>query len=213
MDIKESNRILNLSIFEDNLYLQGYEFIAGIDEVGRGAIAGPLVAAAVMLKRNYFFIEKINDSKKLTEKDRESIFIEILDRCICYNVSKISSKKIDKISLGVANKLIFENTIKQLSKKPDIVISDALNFNCNFPVIPLINGDELSVSVAAASIIAKVTRDKIMKKFDLIYPGYNFKENKGYATKEHLRVISERGLTPIHRLSFKNVLNLQEKMF
>jgi ribonuclease HII len=200
-------------MFEDNLYLQGYEFIAGVDEVGRGAIAGPLVAAAVILKRNYFFIKKINDSKKLTEKDRESIFVEILNKCICYNISKISSKKIDKISLGIANKLVFEKAINQLSKKPDIVISDAINFNCVLPVIPLVNGDELSISVAAASIIAKVTRDRIMKKFDLIYPGYNFKENKGYATKEHLQAISEKGVTPIHRLSFKNVLNLQEKIF
>jgi ribonuclease HII len=206
MKIKETNRLINLCEYEDSLYLQGYDLIAGVDEVGRGALAGPIVAAAVILRRNNIFIEGIKDSKKLSEKKRKELFKLIVNNCICYSVAKICSKKIDEISLGKANIKAFQKAIENLKITPQIVITDALKVDCNLPLIPIINGDELSISIAAASIIAKVIRDEIMEKFSKIYPNYEFEKNKGYGTKNHFLGIRKYGVCPIHRLSFKGVL-------
>ena len=174
MDLSESKRIIDLSVFEDNLYLQGYETVAGIDEAGRGALAGPIVAAAVILPRKNYFIEKINDSKKLKEEFRNELYDKIINSCISYGIGKIGSRLIDSIKLGNANKEVFKKALYNLKKKPEIVITDALSIDSEIPVLPIINGDELCVSVCAASIIAKVFRDRIMVKFDEIYPGYGF---------------------------------------
>ncbi|MCL5772373.1 MAG: ribonuclease HII [Actinobacteria bacterium] len=213
MKIKESNRLINLCEYEDNLYLQGYELIAGVDEAGRGALAGPIVAAAVILKRKNIFIEGIKDSKKINYKKRKDLFKIIIDSCICYSIAKVCSKKIDEISLGRANIFVFEKAIENLKFTPQVVITDALQINSKIPVLPIINGDELSISIAAASIIAKVTRDEIMEKFGEIYPNYGFIENKGYGTKNHFKSIEKYGPCPIHRLSFKGVLNKQNNIF
>jgi len=212
MELSESKRITSLSVFEDSLYLQGYDFIAGIDEAGRGALAGPIVAAAVILPRENYFIEKINDSKKLKEKSRNELYEKIINCCTAYGIGKISSQKIDIIRLGIANKEVFRKAVGNLQKKPEIIITDALAFDSEIPVLPVVNGDELCVSVCAASIIAKVSRDKIMKKFDSIYPGYDFVNNKGYGTPEHINAINKLGLCPIHRKSFK-INNCQQISF
>ncbi len=213
MNLSEHKRILNLSVYEDNLCLQGFDFIAGIDEAGRGALAGPIVAAAVILSRKDSFIEKINDSKKLKEKTRNELYDKIKDCCISYGIGKISSKRIDLIKLGNANKEVFRNALCNLSVKPQIVITDALSFDSEIPVLPIINGDELCVSICAASILAKVFRDNIMKKFDEIYPGYGFNHNKGYGTKEHIKAIKKLGFCPIHRESFYISQLYQESFF
>lgn len=213
MKIKESNRLINLCEYEDSLYLQGYELIAGVDEAGRGALAGPIVAAAVILRRDKIFIEGINDSKKLTSKKRKELFNIIINNCICYSISKMCSKKIDEISLGKANISVFKKAIDNLRITPQIVLTDALPVSNRVQVIPIINGDELSVSIAAASIIAKVTRDEIMEKFGLIYRDYGFMENKGYGTKNHFACLGNHGPCPIHRLSFNGVVGKQESIF
>lgn len=213
MKIKESNRLINLCEYEDSLYLQGYELIAGVDEAGRGALAGPIVAAAVILRRDKIFIEGINDSKKLTSKKRKELFNIIINNCICYSISKMCSKKIDEISLGKANISVFKKAIDNLRITPQIVLTDALPVSNRVQVIPIINGDELSVSIAAASIIAKVTRDEIMEKFGLIYRDYGFMENKGYGTKNHFVCLGNHGPCPIHRLSFNGVVGKQESIF
>jgi ribonuclease HII len=206
MKVKESNRLINLCEYEDNLYLMGYDLIAGVDEVGRGALAGPIVAAAVILRRDSIFIEGINDSKKINSKKRKVLFKKIIDNCVCYSIAKISSKKIDEISLGKANITVFENAITNLSIAPQIVLSDALSVQkSTVPVVPIVKGDELSISIAAASIIAKVTRDRIMEKFDLIYSRYGFKNNKGYGTKKHFECIKKHGPCVIHRFSFRGI--------
>lgn len=138
---------------------------------------------------------------------REKSFLKIIiNNCICYSIAKLNSRKIDEISLGKANTAIFEKAIKSLKIIPQIVLTDAINVQKSAaPVFPIIKGDELSISIAAASIIAKVTRDDIMEKFDLIYSGYGFKYNKGYGTKNHFKCIEKYGPCCIHRLSFKGV--------
>ena len=211
MKIKESNRLINFCQYEDSFYMLGYELIAGVDEVGRGALAGPIVAAAVILKRKNIFLEGINDSKKMTAKKRKDLFNKIINNCICYSIAKLNSKIIDGISLGKANIGVFEKAIRCLRIKPQIVLTDALKIQkSTAPVFPIIKGDELSISIAAASIIAKVTRDSIMEKFDLIYSGYGFKNNKGYGTKDHFKCIEKYGPCSIHRLSFKGVSCINE---
>ena len=206
MEIKESNRLIKFCQYEDSFYLSGYDLIAGVDEVGRGALAGPIVAAAVILKRKNIFIEGINDSKKINEKKRKELFKKIINNCICYSVAKVNSRKIDEVSLGKVNIAIFEKAIQNLKITPQIVLTDAINVQKpNALVFPIIKGDELSISIAAASIIAKVTRDSIMEKFDSIYSDYGFKNNKGYGTKYHFKCIEKYGICSIHRLSFKGV--------
>lgn len=210
MNFKEIKRLYNLCAYEDELYSYGYNIIAGVDEVGRGSLAGPIVAAAVILDRKKIFIEDLNDSKKITEKNRIKIFKHIINSCICWSVARVSPGVIDHISLGRANKLVIKKAILKLKIKPDIIITDAVDINMekiHIPLLPIINGDELSASIAAASIIAKVIRDKLMLKFSRIYPEYGFEKNKGYGTKEHLIGIQRHGPTKIHRLSFKNFIN------
>jgi ribonuclease HII len=206
MKIKESNRLISFCEYEDSFYLLGYDLIAGVDEVGRGSLAGPIVAAAVILKKRSLFIEGINDSKKINSRKRKELFNTIINNCICYSVAKVCSRKIDEISLGKANIAVFEKAVSSLGKKPQIVLTDAFNIQKSAaPVFPIIKGDELSISIAAASIIAKVTRDNIMEKFDLIYSQYGFRENKGYGTKNHMECLQKYGPCPIHRFSFKGI--------
>jgi len=155
------------------------------------------------------FIENLNDSKKILEKNRNKIFRKIIKSCRCWSVAKVSPHVLDRITLGKANVLVIKKAISRLKIKPDIVITDAVYAKMDkfgIEVIPIINGDELSASIAAASIVAKVIRDRIMVKLSRIYPEYDFKTNKGYGTKKHMLVLQKYGPSKIHRISFKGVL-------
>lgn len=207
MKFKEVKRLISLSMYEDDLFLNGYRRIAGVDEVGRGSLAGPLVAAAVILDRKNLMIENLNDSKKLSKEKREYIFKKIMESCVCWSVAKVSPQKIDELSVGNANILAIEKAVKKLKIEPDVVLIDYISIDLNVETQPIINGDELSVSIAAASIVAKVIRDRIMIKLSKYYPEYGFECNKGYGTKDHLKSLRKYGPSVVHRVSFKGVLN------
>lgn len=204
---------MNLCCCEDELHSMGYELIAGVDEVGRGSLAGPLVAAAVILDRKKMFLEKIDDSKKLTALQRQRIFKKIISSCICWSIAKISPSEVDRYNITKANIMAFDLAVSRLRLKPDIVISDFINIDSDrlasvstTGFMPVWDGDSRSISIAAASILAKVTRDRLMKKFALTFPRYGFDKNKGYGTRKHLRSLRKYGPTRIHRVTFKGVL-------
>jgi ribonuclease HII len=210
MKFKEVKRLINLCAYEDELYLCGYNAVAGVDEAGRGSLAGPIVAAAVILDRNKILLEKLNDSKKLTAKTRDSLFRMIVRSCKSWSVARVPSSVIDRISLGKSNLLVMKKAILHLKKKPDIVITDALALTIrkyDTEIIPIINGDELSASIAAASVIAKVIRDRLMLKYSRLYPEYDFAANKGYGTRKHMIALQKYGPCRIHRITFKGVLD------
>ena len=193
--------------FEKELYLQGYKLIGGVDEVGRGPLAGPVVCAAVILPENCEIIG-IDDSKKLSEKKRNLLFDEIKKHAISYNIEFVSEKEIDELNILNATKKCMEKAINNLQIKPDIMLVDAvtgLNINC--PSKSIIKGDALSYSIGAASILAKVTRDRYMEELDNKYPEYGFKKHKGYGTKQHMDKLREIGPCEIHRRSFIGFLN------
>lgn len=205
MKFEEIKRLINLCKYEDDLFLSGYRNIAGVDEVGRGSLAGPLLAAAVILDRKNLMIEGLNDSKKISIKKRECIYKKIINSCVSWSAAKISSQKIDEISIKDANILAIKRAANKLKVKPDAVLVDYIYVDLDAEVLPIVNGDELSVSIAAASIIAKVTRDKIMVELSKYYPEYGFERNKGYGTKEHLEALRIYGPSAVHRLSFNRV--------
>ncbi|MDD3776316.1 MAG: ribonuclease HII [Actinomycetota bacterium] len=206
MDIKETNRLLNYCVFENSLYECGFKNIAGVDEAGRGCLAGPLVAAAVIMDQKSLLIERLNDSKKLTPLQRTILFDEIISRSICWSAAAVRPNQIDEINIGRANLLALKRASEKLKVQPDIILSDFFQFESSVDVIPLTGGDRLSISIAAASVVAKVIRDTIMVKMDQLYPEYDFKKNKGYATRDHLLRLQKYGPCPIHRMSFSGVL-------
>jgi ribonuclease HII len=206
MDFFEIKRLQNLNTYEDSLHCCGYDFIAGADEVGRGSFAGPIVAAAVILHRNSPLIEGLDDSKKLGSIKRMKLFEIIKNSCLCFSVARLSPALIDKISLGKANVLVLKRALTGLKIKPEIALTDAVYLNTEkygFESVPIINGDSLCACIAAASIIAKVTRDCVMDKYADLYPHYLFQNNKGYGTKQHIEGIKKHGLCKIHRKSFR----------
>ena len=208
MTEKEEQRLLKLKEIEEKLYSEGANYICGIDEAGRGPLAGPVVVASVILSRETM-IEGVNDSKKITENRRERVYEEIIKQAISYGVGIIDENKIDEINILQATKLGLTNSIKELKVTPDIILVDALKGidTCNIPYQSIIKGDALCYSIAAASIIAKVTRDRIMKGYDKVYPEYGFATHKGYGTAKHIEAIKEYGICPIHRRSFlKNLI-------
>ncbi len=180
---------------------QGYKYIAGVDEVGRGPLAGPVVCAAVIMPIDDL-IEGIDDSKKLSEKKRNMLSDLIKQKAICYNIEEISPEKIDEINILEATKLCMKNALEGLSIKPDVALIDALKLDIDIPVVNIIKGDFLSYSIGAASIIAKVYRDNLMVQMAEKYPQYSFEKHKGYGTAAHISAIKEFGATPIHRRSF-----------
>lgn len=196
--------LTDLLAFEKELYNEGIEYIAGTDEAGRGPLAGPVVAAAVILPKG-LIITGVNDSKQLTEKKREELFDIINEKALAVGVSFIDNNKIDEINILEASRLAMMEAIKKLKIKPQYVLSDAMKMNIDVPVKPIIKGDALSESIAAASIIAKVMRDRYMDEMDLKYPNYGFKKHKGYPTKDHIEAIKKYGITPIHRKTFKPI--------
>jgi len=213
MNFSEIKRILSLCCYEDELYSMGYELIAGMDEVGRGSLAGPLVAAAVILDRKGLMIEGINDSKKLTPLKRNQLYKKIISSCICWSIAKISPAEIDRKNITRANIKVFDLAARCLKIRPDIIISDFINIDSkklahasSTGFIPISKGDQSSVSIAAASIVAKVTRDRIMEKMAKLFPEYGFDKNKGYGTKKHMMSIQKYGPTRVHRMTFRGVL-------
>ena len=197
-------QLIDLLAFEKELYKEGYEYICGTDEAGRGPLAGPVVAAAVILPKN-MLIEGVNDSKQLTEKKREELFDVIMEKALAVGIAFVDNKKIDEINILEASRLAMMEAIKKLKIKPDYVLSDCMKMDIGIPVKPIVKGDALSINIAAASIIAKVTRDRYMDEMDLKYPNYGFKGHKGYPTKSHIEAIEKYGITEIHRRTFKPI--------
>lgn len=204
---KENERLETINIFENEGYDKGYLYIGGIDEAGRGPLAGPVVASVVVFKPNTK-IEGINDSKKLSESKREELFDIIKEQALDYGIGIVNNSEIDEFNILQATYMAMKKAINCLEKAPDYLLIDAATIpGVDTPQKPIIKGDSKSISIAAASILAKVTRDSIMYQYDEMYPGYGFKSHKGYGTKEHYEAIEKQGITPIHRKSFlKNVL-------
>ena len=203
MKEKEQERLGKLKEIEKELYLKGFDKICGIDEAGRGPHAGPVVVAAVVMPKESKQ-EGVNDSKKVSEKKREKLYEEITNTAIAWGVGIIDQKEIDDINILNATKKGLTTALTQLVEKPDIILVDALTGidTLGIPYKSIIKGDAKSYSIAAASIVAKVTRDRIMKQWDEIYPEYGFEKHKGYGTKAHIEVIKNNGICPIHRRSF-----------
>lgn len=208
MKEKEQERLINLKAIEKDLYNQGFKKICGIDEAGRGPLAGPVVIAGVIMPQDSM-IEGINDSKKVSEKKREKLYDLIIEEAISYSVAVIGQDVIDEINILQATKQGVTQVVEGLEVKPDLILVDALT-HINTKGIPydsIIKGDAKCYNIAAASILAKVTRDRIMRQWDEIFPQYGFAQHKGYGTAKHIQAIRENGLCPIHRRSFtKNII-------
>ena len=206
-DIKKIDLFLDLKDnlkYEKELYNDGYTLIAGVDEVGRGPLVGPVVAAAVILPKNYK-LEGLTDSKKLSEAKR-NYFNEIIKRdAISYGIGVIDNNIIDEVNIYEATKLAMKQAISNLKIKPDYVLTDAMKLDIDIDFKPLIKGDLRSLSISAASVIAKVYRDNLMYLLDKKYPYYNFKNNKGYPTKDHIEAIKKYGIIKEHRISYHPV--------
>ena len=193
---------MDLLEYEKELYNKGFEYIAGIDEVGRGPLAGPVYAAAVILPANEV-IEGINDSKKLSEKKREELYDIIAGKAVCWATASVEPSVIDEINIRQATHLAMKAAVDKLAVKPDFLIIDGNDkIPFDYPYEYLIKGDGRSQSVAAASIMAKVTRDRYMKQMAEVYPEYRFEKHKGYGTKVHMEAIREYGICPLHRKTF-----------
>ena len=203
MKEKELERLTNLKEIEKDLHQRGFNNICGIDEAGRGPLAGPVVVASVIMPEDSM-IEGVNDSKKVSEKKREKLYDLIIEEAISYSVAIIGQDEIDNINILNATKKGLTTCVKELDIKPDLIIVDALNKidTQGIPYQSIIKGDAKCYSIAAASILAKVTRDRIMREWDKVYPQYGFEKHKGYGTAAHIAAIREYGLCPIHRRSF-----------
>lgn len=197
----------NMREFEQYYIDQGYQVIAGCDEAGRGPIAGPVVIATVILP-NDFNDQRINDSKKISEKKREMLYDVIIENALDYQVIVYDEKIIDKINIYQASKKGMEEGIEKLLLRPDFVLTDAMKLDERFNHLPIIKGDARSISIAAASILAKVSRDRIMKAYDQQYPQYGFASHKGYPTKQHREALEKYGVLPIHRKTFEPVKSM-----
>ena len=209
---KEKKEQCDLLKYEKELYSQGIKLIAGTDEVGRGPLVGPVVAAAVILPEGYF-LEGLDDSKKLTEKRRDKFFDIIMEDAISVGLGIVDAKTIDEINILEASRLAMKLAIDNLSVKPEHVLSDAMKLNnIDIPFTDIIHGDALSMSIAAASVIAKVTRDRMMIELDKEHPEYGFAKHKGYPTKFHLEMIKKYGILDNYRLSYKPVIAVLEEM-
>lgn len=201
---------LKMYQFEHELYEKGITYIAGVDEAGRGPLAGPVVAAAVILKKGATF-RYVDDSKKLSEKERELALIEIKENAIAIGIGISSVDEIDLINIYRASREAMLSAIKTLKVKPEYVLSDAMPMELDIPMQSIIKGDAKSVSIAAASIVAKTTRDGYMLEMDKLFPMYGFKQHKGYPTKEHIEAIKTYGITPIHRKTYEPIKSMLKK--
>ncbi|MBN6887146.1 ribonuclease HII [Cytobacillus horneckiae] len=190
--------------YEKKYRREGFDFIAGVDEVGRGPLAGPVVAAAVILPDD-FYLPGIDDSKKLSERKREEYYQKIMQSAVAAEVGIIEPDEIDQINILEASKKAMLTAVAALKTSPDFLLVDAVKLHTPYPYEAIIKGDAKSISIAAASIVAKVTRDRIMMEYDKEFPRYSFAKNMGYGTKEHLEAINIYGILPIHRKSFAPV--------
>lgn len=197
--------------YERELYKEGFTLIGGVDEAGRGPLVGPVVASCVILPVNCH-IKGLNDSKQLTEKKREQLYDTIMDVAISVGVGVVDAKTIDEINILEASRLAMKLAIENMETKPEYVLSDAMKLtNIDIPYKDIIHGDALSLSIAAGSVIAKVTRDRMMLELDKEHPEYGFKNHKGYPTKSHLEAIAKYGLLPDYRFSYKPVKKIIEQ--
>ena len=201
---KELERLEVMSAYEKE-YAQ-YTHICGIDEVGRGPLAGPVVACAVVLPKDVTILY-LNDSKKLSEKKRELLYDEIMEKAVAVGIGAVGPARIDEINILQATyeamRMAIEDLTGKLGKEPDLLLNDAVTIpEVDIPQVPIIKGDAKSISIAAASIVAKVTRDHLMIEYEQVLPGYDFAKNKGYGTKAHIAGLKELGATPIHRKTF-----------
>ena len=202
--MKKVIETVDLLSYENNLYKSGINYIAGVDEVGRGPLVGPVVAAAVILPKGYK-LEGLTDSKKLSEKKRNTFYDIIMKDAIAIGVGIKSNKVIDEVNIYEATKLAMKDAINNLSVKPEHVLIDAMPLELDIPTTSIIKGDALSESIAAASVIAKVTRDRMMYELDKEYPEYGFAKHKGYPTKEHIKNVKQYGLLDNYRFTFKPI--------
>ena len=209
--MKKTDGPCDLLKYEKELYLKNITLIAGTDEAGRGPLVGPVVAASVILPP-YYNLPGLNDSKQLTEKKRELFYDIIMKDAIAVGVGVVDAKKIDEINILEASRLAMKLAIMDMKVKPEYVLSDAMKLhNIDIPYKDIIHGDALSLSIAAASVIAKVTRDRMMYELDKKYPVYGFAKHKGYPTKAHLEAIEKYGVLDNYRFSYKPVMQIMEK--
>jgi ribonuclease HII len=199
--------------FDKKYFNKNVKYLAGVDEAGRGPLAGPVVAAAVIFQQS-ICIKGVNDSKQLTENQREKLYEKIISRALSYSVSVVEASVIDDINILNATMMAMKQAVNNLTTKPDIILVDGnRKFQSDIPVIPIVKGDTKSFSIAAASILAKVTRDRLMKNLALEYPPYLWEKNKGYPTKEHREIIRQIGPSPLHRNTFlKKILTEQQTL-
>lgn len=193
--------------YENALYKDGINLIAGVDEVGRGPLCGPVVAAACILPKGYI-LEGLDDSKKLTEKKRDLYYDILLRDCISYGIGIVEPKRIDEINILEASKEAMKIAISNLNPLPEHVLIDAIKLNLDMPSTSIIKGDALSQSIAAASVIAKVTRDRMMYDLDKMYPEYGYASHKGYPTKKHIEAVMEYGVKDFYRFTFSPISDL-----
>ena len=197
-------------VFETEARRRGYRAIAGLDEAGRGPLAGPVVAAVVILPRNCR-LDGLNDSKQVAEPERERLYHEIRKRAFALGIGLATAAEIDSINILQATRLAMSRALEALRVPPDFLLLDAVTLPAvRLPQRPIIKGDGLSISIAAASIVAKVSRDRLMRDYDKRFPRYNFQAHKGYATPEHLDLLAEHGPCPLHRRSFQPVLQAED---
>ena len=207
VELDENLRLEKMLTYEKDLYKQGLTLIAGVDEVGRGPLAGPVVAAAVILPQGCK-IKGLNDSKKIPKKKHLEVFQAVQDQTLSIGIGIIDNQVIDQVNIYEATKLAMKEAISQLSLQPQHLLIDAMKLDLPISQTSIIKGDANSLSIAAASIIAKVTRDELMKDYDSQFPGYDFSANAGYGTARHLEGIEKQGITPIHRLSFEPIKSM-----
>ena len=198
---KRAEHFIEMQYYERLAYQEGASFIAGVDEVGRGPLAGPVVAAAVILPKN---IEDLgfDDSKKLSASKREEIYRLIQEKAIAIGIGIVDADIIDQVNIYQASRLAMQQAVSELKIQPDYLLIDAMKIDVNTPQIGIIKGDAKSISIAAASIVAKQVRDQMMQEFDELYPGYDFSNNAGYGTQKHLEGLKTNGICPIHRKTF-----------
>ena len=206
---KRAEHFIEMQYYERLAYQEGASFIAGVDEVGRGPLAGPVVAAAVILPKN---IEDLgfDDSKKLSASKREEIYRLIQEKAIVIGIGIVDADIIDQVNIYQASRLAMQQAVSELKIQPDYLLIDAMKIDVNTPQIGIIKGDAKSISIAAASIVAKQVRDQMMQEFDELYPGYDFSNNAGYGTPKHLEGLKTKGICPIHRKTFAPVKDYLE---
>ena len=209
-ELAEEERLETLLNYEKSLYARGIELIAGVDEVGRGPLAGPVVAAAVILPK-LCKIKGLNDSKKIPKSKHEAIYNQVMKEAVAVGIGIKDNYVIDDVNIYEATKLAMIEAIEKLNPQPEHLLIDAMNLDLPIEQTSIIKGDANSLSIAAASIIAKVTRDKMMADYEQEFPGYAFAKNAGYGTKEHLSGINKFGVTPIHRRSFEPIKSIIKK--